>query len=311
MLDNADNAGIFFNLQKKTSEGTAINQYTSPLCMYLPQTSKGSILITSQSRQAAFRLTNRSEHVIDMLSMEIEDAKILLHKRLPNNTSSEDDTVSLIKTLGCLPLAITQAAAYISIRKTRMTIAKYLEYAQQNERILSEDTGDLRRDPNVPNSVLVTWQISFNQIKNTFPSAAELLSLMNVLDRQGIPEFFIYNNDNRLAFEDALALLNDFALITSEADGKSFGMYRLVQLATRTWLRMHGEIRKWEEEAITLLSDSFPSGDHQNWNICRALLPHVEVVLGYQYSKQYCSLQRARILYNTAWYLWAQGSGKL
>ena len=125
-----------------------------------------------------------------------------------------------------------------------MTIAKYLEYAQQNEEILLADIGDLRRDPSVPNSVLVTWRISFDQIKNTFPSAAELLSLMSVLDRQGIPEFFICKDDNRLAFEDALAPLNDFALITSEVDGKSFGMHRLVQLATKTWLCMHGEIGK-------------------------------------------------------------------
>ena len=69
VLDNADDAGMFFNLRKETSKGTAVNQYTSPMCMYLPQTSKGSILVTSRNRQAVFRLTDRSEHVIDVLSM--------------------------------------------------------------------------------------------------------------------------------------------------------------------------------------------------------------------------------------------------
>ena len=234
VLNNADDVDMFFNPRKKTSEGTAINQYTSPMCMYLPQTSKGSILVTSRNRQAAFRLTNESEHVIDVLRMNQEDAKALLCKRLPNDTSSEDDTIALIKNLERLPLAITQAAAYISIRKIRMTITKYLKYAQQNKEILLADTGDLRRDPSVPNSVLVTWQISFDQIKNNFPLAAELLSLMSFLNRQGIPEFFICKDDNRLAFEDALAPLNNFALINSEADGECFGMHRLVQLATRT-----------------------------------------------------------------------------
>ena len=264
VLDNADDADMFFNPRKETSEGTAVNQYTLPLCMYLPQTSKGSILITSRNRQAAFRLTNRSEHVINVLPMEEEDAITLLRKRLPDDKSIEDDAIALIEMLGRLPLAITQAAAYIGIRKTRMTITKYLEYAKQNEEILLADTGDLRRDPNVPNSVLITWQISFDQIKKSFPPAAEVLSLMSVLDRQKIPEFLLCKDDNRLAFEDALNPLNDFALIASEANGKCFGMHRLVQLATRTWLCMHGEITKWEEKAVRLLSKSFPSGDYQN-----------------------------------------------
>lgn len=114
---------------------------------------------------------------------------------------------------------------------------------------------------------------------------------MSVLDRQGIPEFLLCKDDSRLALEDALAPLNDFALIAFKADGECFEMHRLVQLATRTWLRIHGEIMKWEEEALALLSGSFPNGDHQNWKICMALLPHAEVVLGYQYSRQHCSLQ--------------------
>ena len=239
--------------------------------------------------------------------MEEEDAKTLLRKRLPDDKSSENDTIALVEILERIPLAITQAAAYISTRKTRMTIAKYLAHAQQDEEILLKDTGDLRRDPGMPNSVLVTWQISFDQIKKQFPPAAELLSLMSVLDRQGIPEFLLCKGDNRLVFEDALAPLNDFALITSEDDGECFGMHRLVQLATRAWLHVHGEITKWEKEAVELLSESFPTGDHENWKICVALLPHAEAVLTYQYSEQRYSLQQTKVLYNTAWYLSAQG----
>ena len=107
VLDNADDADIFFNPRKETSEGTAIKQSILPLCMYLPQTSKGSILVTSRNRQAAFRLTNRSKHVIDILSMKEEDTKILLRKRLPDDKLSEDDTIVFIKTLERLPFTIT------------------------------------------------------------------------------------------------------------------------------------------------------------------------------------------------------------
>ena len=58
-LDSADDAVMFFNSREETSEGTAIHQYALPLSMYLPQTSKGPILVTSRNRQAALRLTNR------------------------------------------------------------------------------------------------------------------------------------------------------------------------------------------------------------------------------------------------------------
>lgn len=206
-----------------------------------------------------------------------------MRRRLPDDKSSENDITALVDTLERLPLAITQASAYISVRKTRMTIAKYLTFARQNEEILLADTGDLRRDPSVPNSVLITWQISFDQIKESFPRAAELLSLMSVLDRQGIPEFLLCKDENRWVFEDAFAPLNDFALIAFRDDSECFEMHRLVQVATRTWLHTHGEIAKWEEEAVALLSDSFPDGEYKNWKICIALLPHAEVFLAYQY----------------------------
>ena len=126
-----------------------------------------------------------------MLLIKKTDAKTLLYKRLSNNKSNEDDTIAFIETLEHLPLAITQAAAYISIRK-RMTIAKYMIYAQQNEKILLKNMGDLQKNHSIPNSVLPTWQISFDQIKKSSPRATELLSLISVLNRQRIPLFFFF-----------------------------------------------------------------------------------------------------------------------
>jgi hypothetical protein len=65
----------------------------------------------------------------------------------------------------------------------RMTVSTYLAYFRQSESsLLSRDGGDLRRDPKVPNAVVITWQISFNQIKTQDPRAVKLLSRMSVLD---------------------------------------------------------------------------------------------------------------------------------
>lgn len=57
-----------------------------------------------------------------------------------------------------------------------MTISKYL------------DAGDLRRDESASNSVVATWQMSFEHIREERPSAANLLLSISVFNPQGIPE---------------------------------------------------------------------------------------------------------------------------
>jgi hypothetical protein len=70
-------------------------------------------------------------------------------------------SLNRIYTLGQIPLAITQAAAYISKAAPRMSAAKYLDLFRENEmnqsNLLDRDQGDLRRNPHVPNAVITTW----------------------------------------------------------------------------------------------------------------------------------------------------------
>ena len=309
VLDNADDEHVFFPIRDRlTSAEADVNHCPTPLAIYLPQASKGSLLITSRNRDAAVRLTGKVKNIIDVPSMSVEDAKSLLGRKLSDDDSHDNDRTGLVKALECLPLAITQAAAYIDMRKPRMTVSKYLTYFQENEPVLLEDMGDLRRDPTVPNSVIVTWHLSFDQIKKHHPQAAELLSLMSVLDRQGIPDYLISKDKGRLEFENALAPLNNFSLIITESGGNVFGIHRLVQLAMRTWLVKHSEMKDYKEKAIRLLAETFPFGEFENLELCTALLPHTEVVLQYQALNQTSSIQRAKILYNIAWYFRTQGN---
>jgi tetratricopeptide (TPR) repeat protein len=189
-------------------------------------------------------------------------------------------------------------------------VAKYLAIFWENEanrtKLLNEDLGDLRRDPSVPNAVITTWQISFDQIHNDRPSATELLSLMSVLDPRGIPEFLLSRGCNTvLEFEDALAPLIDFSLITTETGRKAFDMHPLVQLATRKWLKLRGDLEKWQRESVRIISETFPNGEHAHWAACEALEPHARTVLGYN---SHDSLEQARILHNSGWYAWARGN---
>lgn len=310
ILDNADDKEVFFDQRRTTtSQNPEPQRPTVPLVTYLPQTSRGgSILITSRNKDAAFRLTNSVENLIDVPYMGKEDAVALLCKKLPHDHSSDDERSELLELLEYLPLAITQAASYISVKKQRMTIAKYCEILRRNAEILLDDRGDLRRDPSIPSSVLLTWYISFEQISQENRLAAELLSLMSVLDRQGIPQYLLRDEHaNDLDFENFLAPLEEFSLITLEKTGQSFQMHRLVQMAINSWLERHGKLDLWKQNAVKLIAKSLPSWKYQFWKTWEILLPHSEVVLCYVSPGTEIQLLHAEILNRTARYFEERG----
>ena len=308
ILDNADDAALFTHAMPQSYATSA------SILAYIPQTSTGLILVTSRNREAASRLIGHDKNMIIVESMSETEALTLLQEKL-SNKPLDIDALKLVKALSYIPLAITQAAAYISRRAPRINVAKYVNLfleSEVNQRsLLGRDEGDLRRDPDVHHAVITTWQISFDQIKKDNPLAANILSLMSVFNRQGISESLLCRDGDQLAFEDALGVLCGFSLIVEESSGTSFEMHRLVQLATRTWLEVHGEIVKWKREALAILSNAFPRGEYENWIKCVPLLSHVEAVLSYKLQDPNDLINQASILHNFALYLWLKGDYQL
>jgi hypothetical protein len=231
------------------------------LLVYIPQTSNGMVLVTSRNSNDAFSVTGNCQNMIIIGPMDTAESMILMEEKL-GSQSSDADSLDLVQALDRIPLAITQAAAYVSRRAPRMSVAKYLHLLHESKinqsRILGRYEGDLRRDLEVLNAVISTWQISFDQIGEENPLAANLLSLISVLNRQSISESLLRGHGDRLAFEDALNMLSGFALIVEESSGNSFGMHWLVQLATKGWLDVHGEIVKWNQETLSRIAEAFP-----------------------------------------------------
>ena len=307
ILDNADEIDMFTSTPDKDLE-----YQSRPLSSYIPQPVTGSILITSRDRRAASWLSTGYTSVIAVDVMTPENAERLLDTKIPDGLSSPSERAELVRELDYLPLAITQAAAYISARATRMPVSKYLTLYRHDEvsqsRLLDEDSGDLRRDPGVPNSVIRTWQISFEQIKCKWPLAAELLSLMAMLDRQGIPDLLLSASyPNALDLEAALSPLDEFSLISIENRGTSFEIHRLVQLATRKWLEQYQEVERWQGKAVEVVANAFPNGDYSNWEICEILWPHAQEVLSSKFISESHNLAQAALLYDMAWYSWLRG----
>ena len=316
ILDNADDANMFTytvdTVPQPTQHKEGEPSHPSVL-KFIPQTSNGSVMVTSRNRNAASRIVGNHNIVSVGLMSETESLKLLKAKL--GYAPSDLDSLRLIQALGQIPLAITQAAAYISRTGPRMNVTKYLDLFHESEanqsNLLDRDEGDLRRDPQVPNAVITTWQVSFNQILRDSPSAADLLSLMSILNRQGIPESVLRGNGDRLAFEDDLAVLCGFSLIAEELRGGYFEMHRLVQLATWKWLKAHGQMAMWNQEALMMISKAFPVGSYENWVTCAMLLPHVEAVLSCSLLDKDNLLAKASILHNLSWYFWLQGDYQL
>ena len=186
ILDNADDHEYLCSLP-------AAGNGAKPLLEYIPKSRNGSLIITSRSRETALKMV-APKNLIEVKSMEQSEALELLRKKLEQ---SEEDQHSrkLVEALEFMPLAIVQAASYIRTRAPRCSVSQYLRDFQTSDReaikLLQRETDCLDRDWEAKNSILVTWQISFNHIQRQRASAADLLSLMSFFDRQEIPENLI------------------------------------------------------------------------------------------------------------------------
>ena len=128
--------------------------------------------------------------------MDASNVVELLDKKLESTGQRNDkDFLELAAALELMPLAIIQAASYISQLPPRYSVRQYIEEIQKSDRksssLLNHEGGELRRDGEAKNSIIITWQISFEHIHQTRQSAAELLSLMSFFDSQGIPETLV------------------------------------------------------------------------------------------------------------------------
>ncbi|KAI9854168.1 MAG: hypothetical protein M1813_001338, partial [Trichoglossum hirsutum] len=318
IIDNADDLGVFTcpSDRRKGSKDDVFSNAAAALLESLPQSPNGSILITSRSRDVAFRLTGSYADIIRVYPMDQPHALALLRNKL-ESSFEQDDAVALVEALDYMPLAITQAAAYISQRAPRATVSRYLQDLRKDDRdrakLLDIDMEDSRRDGTASNSIIATWQISFKHIRKERPSATRLLSLMSLFDRRGIPESLLdsrYQEDNDASsdFEDDLNTLTSFSLVATDVEGHQFEMHRLVQFSTRKWLELQSELEGWKEKYVTLMDDSYPVGQHENWKVCRALLPHAQAAVACRPTNGGALGAWASVLFKAAWYASEMGS---
>ena len=313
ILDNADNAEFVPPSAEIDSPLAAVAQKSQrPLNDYLPQilNRQKSLLVTTRSRFVGQELAH-GELCVEVPPLLGQEAKALLQLKLRDSVSSFDaSTERLLDILGYIPLAITQAAAFIS--RNRWTVQGYLAALEKNQQNLtdhlSQELQDPRRPHAFPNSVFRTWKLSFDQILTQEPETAKLLSLIAMLDPRRIPKKLLQQSTRReVDFMMAIGTLDGFALISSELGGETFSIHPLVQASVHFWLEQRGEKVDYADQALQLLAKEFPTGEHEHKDICESLLVHAEAVLCHIYISENGMRHRAALLYNVGWFHDRQG----
>ena len=345
ILDNVDDASFLIDT-RQGNRGTQESSGTSDtLFGFLPACDHGSILITTRSEDAARRLVEHSD-MISVGAMSNSDALKLLKRKLGDG-ADRMDIADLARELENMPLALTQAAAYLGQMGGRCSVRKYMDKLQKSDKskksILDEDAGDLRRDREARNAIFLTWQISFEHVHKIRPSAAELLSLMSFCDRQAIPETLVrrhgssdgsgtgekgLGDDNfelddgssdsvdsddvsstgnagdelNDAFDKDIRMLEGYSFVSPTTDASTFEMHRLVQVATRKWLKSRDQLERWKEQYIDNLCALFPPGSYENWSTCQIYYPHAQSAAELKPRGREAVLHWATVMHNAAWY---------
>ena len=108
---------------------------------------------------------------------------------------------------------------------------------------------------------------------------------MSLVFGQGIPiKYLLCGSDvNSHEVGERIGPLIEFSLITEDT-GSIFSIHRLVQLFVQHWLHTSDDFPRNVEIAVSALSSRFPYARQDSWRTCELLMPHVDVVLAYEFS---------------------------
>ncbi|KAL8917580.1 MAG: hypothetical protein Q9208_007863 [Pyrenodesmia sp. 3 TL-2023] len=293
VVDNADNIDHWW--PGKYKSGGSLDDPSKNLSRYLPDGKNNiNLLITTRDNRVASRLAKATKPVV-LQPMSKEEAQSLFLSKLGDELSKSDleEVYRLLEELDHLPLAVSQAAAFI--QENDVSITEYISalHGEEAEEFLDEELDDARRDEESVNSAFRTWKVSYDQIKQQKPRAAELLSLLAMLDRQSIPKFVLKMPE----VTTSLTVLQSFHLVTTRAGQQSFQIHRLVQRFVQLALQKENAMQKWQETALACVSRDYPTEiGVAEWPICDALAPHVHVLTGYSYETTEARLDLAHLL---------------
>ncbi|KAL8870461.1 MAG: hypothetical protein Q9174_003506 [Haloplaca sp. 1 TL-2023] len=301
VVDNVDDRTILFDQGDE-------NETDKALIEYIPQTEKGCLIYTTRSRDVAIDLATGNEP-IKVTPLSFSESIALLGTRVIRGSSQEEQE-DLLDELAHLPLALSQAAAFMT--KRRKTVAEYIKLLRNQStksRVLDHRTLHHGREDRSSESVMSTWWITFQHLRKESPRSAELLAMISLLDRQRIPlALFQGSFTDTFNFEEAIGVLEAFSLITTYLPTEPYDrasmnllfnwkvesnepvlelcdLHRLVQSSTLEWLSQpDNDGAGTAAKTLDVVAHGFPSGFYETWPLCRLLYPHAKAILRWKFA---------------------------
>ncbi|KAJ9634903.1 hypothetical protein H2199_008767 [Coniosporium tulheliwenetii] len=271
IVDNADDMDVLFGCSDKPGG----------ISEYFPESEDGLILFTTRHREVAVSVAGSD--VIELQEMDSQEAMSFLEKSLIRKHLLGNKAVvtELLNELTCLPLAITQAAAYLNTNQ--VSIAAYLRLLRGTEQdtisLMSREFRDSTRYKGSQNTVATTWLVSFDQIRKSDSAAAVLLSFISRIEPNAIPQSILPGLQSEEQTVHAIGTLCAYAFMIRRGESEIFDIHSLVHLATRIWVERHVLGEQTMTKAIQHLAMAFPSNEYTNRQIWREYLPHALRVL--------------------------------
>ncbi|KAI4853705.1 purine and uridine phosphorylase [Aureobasidium sp. EXF-8845] len=249
---------------------------------YLPAVDHGNVLVTS--RLSTLTVPRNSLRITEV---DRDQGRAILEAIGGDTMLAQDERSvnALLERLSGLPLALTQAAAYIG--QTAVSIVQYLEYYDSMWNDMTEQQDEYPLQEYAQRSVLTTWKISYEQVKSQSEEVSNLLQLWS----------FLYAGDLWLKFDRALSLLIKYSLVEGKAETASYAIHSVLH----SWCRYLGESEAERESfwklAVYIVEGMVPSeSTEEYWLLQRRLLPHGQTILHGMRSKT-----RAATAVNETW----------
>ena len=307
ILDNADELKLFGVGHQPG--GNATDGESQNLYKYVPCSSQGTVLWTSRDAHIGGTLVG-ARRSMQVQSMTIDEAKKLLamargdpYPLIPDGVGVDD----LLEELQCLPLAVSQAGAYM--RRMSMTAEEYLSLLRQGKyrwEVLKVSDTDRHRRPEVSNSVLETWRISTERIRAESEMSYRILHTIAYVDSQDMPYELIaaashpfdsgIKDDqadegfaiqvSELEVRMAVARLTEFSFLTmcqSDDGMRSYELHKLVREALQYGLRTHSpqDEALYSGRGFQVVDNLFPISVPTSWAQCKQYLEHAIRVAEY------------------------------
>jgi hypothetical protein len=161
-------------------------------------------------------------------------------------STKQQEAKHLLKELLYLPLAVAQAAACINT--SSITLQEYwLQLDEYEERALKYSNNSSKgklQNSSIKDPVAAILFLLINYVCYNNALAADYLFLTACVDRKDI-SLNLLEAASPQAREDAIRVLNKYALVTRRPAKSALDVHQLIYQALRKWLQLQGQLRHW------------------------------------------------------------------